>query len=61
VSKVNRIQYEIILYWSQVDQAFIVEVPEVAGCAPDGATTGRGGHFCFPESIARSGQDPIRA
>lgn len=30
--------YEIILYWSQVDQAFIAEVPELAGCAADGAT-----------------------
>lgn len=32
------IKYEIILYWSQVDQAFIAEVPELAGCAADGAT-----------------------
>ena len=30
--------YEIILYWSQEDQAFIAEVPELAGCASDGAT-----------------------
>ena len=30
--------YEIILYWSQEDQAFIAEVPELAGCAADGAT-----------------------
>jgi predicted RNase H-like HicB family nuclease len=34
----NSIQYEIILYWSQEDQAFIAEVPELAGCAADGAT-----------------------
>lgn len=32
------IRYEIILYWSPVDQAFIAEVPELAGCAADGAT-----------------------
>ncbi|HEY1379616.1 MAG TPA: type II toxin-antitoxin system HicB family antitoxin [Gemmataceae bacterium] len=32
------IKYEIILYWSQDDQAFIAEVPELAGCAADGAT-----------------------
>ncbi len=31
-------KYEIILYWSQVDEAFIAEVPELAGCAADGAT-----------------------
>jgi predicted RNase H-like HicB family nuclease len=32
------IKYEIVLYWSQEDQAFIAEVPELAGCAADGAT-----------------------
>jgi len=31
-------KYEIILYWSEEDQAFIAEVPELAGCAADGAT-----------------------
>lgn len=31
-------RYEIILYWSQEDQAFIAEVPELPGCAADGAT-----------------------
>jgi predicted RNase H-like HicB family nuclease len=31
-------KYEIILYWSDDDQAFIAEVPELAGCAADGAT-----------------------
>ena len=30
--------YEIILYWSQEDQAFIAEVPELSGCAADGTT-----------------------
>ena len=29
---------EIILYWSDEDQSFIAEVPELAGCAADGAT-----------------------
>jgi predicted RNase H-like HicB family nuclease len=32
------VKYEIILYWSQDDQAFIAEVPELPGCAADGAT-----------------------
>jgi predicted RNase H-like HicB family nuclease len=32
------IRYEIILYWSNEDQAFIAEVPELPGCAADGAT-----------------------
>lgn len=31
-------RYELILYWSEQDQAFIVEVPELSGCAADGAT-----------------------
>jgi predicted RNase H-like HicB family nuclease len=31
-------KYEIILYWSGEDEAFIAEVPELAGCAADGAT-----------------------
>ena len=34
----NDIRYEIVLYWSQSDQAFIAEVPELPGCAADGAT-----------------------
>jgi predicted RNase H-like HicB family nuclease len=32
------IKYQIILYWSQDGQAFIAEVPELPGCAADGAT-----------------------
>ena len=32
------IQYEIILYWSAEDNAFLAEVPELPGCAADGAT-----------------------
>ena len=31
-------KYEVILYWSAEDDAFIAEVPELAGCAADGAT-----------------------
>jgi len=31
-------KYEMIIYWSDEDQAFIVEVPELPGCAADGAT-----------------------
>jgi predicted RNase H-like HicB family nuclease len=29
---------EIIIYWNQEDQAFIVEVPELPGCMADGKT-----------------------
>jgi len=31
-------KYEIILHWSNEDQAFIAEVPELAGCMAAGAT-----------------------
>ena len=34
----DNIKYEIILYWSKEDQAFIAEVPELPGCAADGAS-----------------------
>ena len=29
-------KYEMIIYWSEEDQAFIAEVPELPGCAADG-------------------------
>lgn len=31
-------KYEIILYWSEKDGAFIAEVPELSGCIADGST-----------------------
>ena len=31
-------KYEIILYWSADDNAFIAEVPELPGCMADGKT-----------------------
>ena len=31
-------RYEVILYWSEDDRAFIAEVPELPGCAADGET-----------------------
>jgi len=30
--------YEIIIYWSAQDQAFIADVPELPGCMAHGAT-----------------------
>ena len=31
-------KYEVIIYWSEEDEAFIAEVPELLGCAADGPT-----------------------
>jgi predicted RNase H-like HicB family nuclease len=31
-------KYEIIIYWSNEDNAFIAEVPELPGCIADGQT-----------------------
>jgi len=30
------IKYEMIIYWSEEDQSFLVEVPELSGCMADG-------------------------
>ncbi|MBW4535558.1 MAG: type II toxin-antitoxin system HicB family antitoxin [Pleurocapsa minor HA4230-MV1] len=32
------IKYELIIYWSETDSAFIVEVPELPGCMAEGQT-----------------------
>ena len=32
------IKYEVIIYWSKDDKAFIAEVPELPGCMSDGQT-----------------------
>ena len=32
------IKYELILFWSEEDQAFVVDVPELPGCMADGAS-----------------------
>lgn len=32
------IKYELIIYWSNEDDCFVVEVPELPGCMADGET-----------------------
>ena len=31
-------RYEMIIWWSDEDQAFVVDVPELPGCMADGST-----------------------
>lgn len=44
----NEHNYEMILYWSKDDGAFIAEIPELPGCAADGAT--------YQEAVANAEQ-----
>ena len=44
-------KYEIILYWSQEDQAFIAEVPELPGCMAHGET---------PQAVLAHAQEAIQ-
>ena len=36
--KTKQSRYELIIYWSKEDNAFVVEVPELPGCMADGKT-----------------------
>lgn len=31
-------KYELIIYWSEDDECYLVEVPELPGCMADGIT-----------------------
>lgn len=37
------IRYEMIIYWSEEDRSFIVEVPKLPGCMADGETNEQAG------------------
>jgi len=43
-------KYEVIIYWSEEDQVFIAEVPELPGCAAHGDS---------PESALASCEEAI--
>ena len=45
------IKYEFIIYWSEEDEAFVADVPELPGCVAHGATQ---------ESALSNAQDAIR-
>lgn len=44
-------KYEVIIYWSNEDESFVAEVPELPGCAAHGPTQ---------ESALASAQEAIR-
>jgi predicted RNase H-like HicB family nuclease len=44
-------KYEVIIYWSEEDQAYVAEVPELPGCAAHGPTQ---------EEALASAQEAIR-
>lgn len=41
-------KYEMVIYWSEADGAFIVEVPELPGCMADGVS--------YQEAVANAEQ-----
>jgi predicted RNase H-like HicB family nuclease len=51
-------KYEVIIYWSEEDQAFIAEVPELPGCAADGKTDREA--LANVEVIIREGMDTAK-
>ena len=44
-------KYEVIIYWSEEDRAFIAEVPELPGCIADGPTKAKA--LAAAERVAR--------
>jgi predicted RNase H-like HicB family nuclease len=44
-------KYEVIIYWSKEDDAYVAEVPQLAGCAAHGDTQ---------EEAMRNAQDAIQ-
>ncbi len=44
-------KYQIIMYWSEDDQCYVTEVPELPGCMSDGET---------PEKAVQNTQEVIR-
>ena len=44
-------KYEVIIYWSKEDEAYVAEVPQLAGCAAHGDSQ---------EGALRNAQDAIR-
>ena len=47
----DKAKYGISIYWSEEDGYYVAEVPELLGCAADGAT--------YDEAVARKRRQPI--
>lgn len=41
-------KYEMVIYWSEPDNAFVVEVPDLPGCMADGGS--------YQEAVANAEQ-----
>jgi predicted RNase H-like HicB family nuclease len=52
-------KYEVIIYWSPEDDAFIAEVPELPGCAADGPTKAKA--LAAVERVAREWVETARS
>ena len=50
-------KFEVIIYWSEADSAYIAEMPELPGCMADGATAGEA--LQNIEQVARELNRPI--
>lgn len=51
-----KMKYEVIIYWSEADNAFIAEVPELPGCMADGPTKAKA--LAAAERVAREWLSP---
>jgi len=38
MERIKMYKYELIIFWSEEDQSYVVEVPELPGCMADGET-----------------------
>jgi predicted RNase H-like HicB family nuclease len=52
-------KYEVIIYWSPEDKAFIAQVPELPGCAADGPTKAKA--LTAVERVAREWIETARS
>ncbi len=51
-------KYEVIIYWSDADRAFIAEIPELPGCMADGKTKAKA--LAAVERVAREWVETAR-